>query len=91
MDGEAFDVNDLFASMFGGGHPGFGFSHHSHSHSHGGHKQQKKARGEDQIVEFNVTLEDAFTGKETTVELEKGIVCTSCKGYANKLTRICSC
>lgn len=79
-------MNDFLAHMFGGsggGGPGgpFGFSSHPGGMGTGDAKRRKRApKGENQIIDYKVSMEDAFSGKERTLELEKNVVCHTCKG-----------
>lgn len=75
-------MDDFFASMFGHGFPSAGMGgggFYGASSSNTG-KRKRKTRGDDQVLEFEVTLEECFTGKERHLELEKGVICPACKG-----------
>ena len=70
--GPDIDPADLFAELFGGGmHFGFDFA---------GQGMHKKSRGEDQVIQYDVTLEDLYNGKAVKMNMEKEIVCGLCKG-----------
>lgn len=80
-------AEDLFAHMFGGGAAfgGSSFNGGRSSGSGGSRKRQKRpARGEDEVVNYPVDIKEAYTGKETTIELDKQVVCTTCKGTGCK-------
>lgn len=70
------DADDLFAHMFGGGmrfDMGGG----------GGPGRPKKGgprKGEDSKIDYKVTLEDLYNGKVPHFNLERGIICHTCKG-----------
>lgn len=72
-------MDDMFASMFGfSGGPMHGMGGHPSSSSSS--RPKRKDRGEDQVVDYPVSLEDAYTGKEAELELEKAVVCPQCQG-----------
>lgn len=73
--GGMHDMDDFFAHIFGGAPPRGASGSGSKSKTAG-----KKSRGGDQIIPYDVTLEDAYTGKESQIELEKQVICTTCKG-----------
>ena len=83
MDNDEADINEFLANIFG---EGYNFGHQSYPGNRARYsneetgKPKKKARGEDQIVDYKVSLEDCYMGKETILELEKDIVCSSCNG-----------
>ena len=70
--GDFADIGDIFetifGSAFGGGGGGMG----------GGRPQQR--RGADLRYDMQVTLEDAFHGKSTEVEIEVSQACETCDG-----------
>ena len=59
------DFSDIFDTIFGGGF--------------GGQRQQTR-RGADLRYDLEVTLEDAFHGKETTITIDVSTQCESCDG-----------
>lgn len=74
---------DLFSHMFGGA--AFGGSSYPGGRSSGAgggsrKRQKRPSRGDDEIVNYPVQMQDAYTGKETTIELDKQVVCPTCKG-----------
>ena len=60
------DIGDIFETIFGGG---FG---------RGG--RQRQARGADLRYDMPVSLEDAFDGKQTQIEIEISQSCDTCNG-----------
>jgi len=69
---------DLFGGMFGGGSPfGGGF---------GGPRRNDRRRKKVQasVQPLKVTLEDLYNGKSSSIELERQILCTKCKGQGGK-------
>lgn len=64
------DPNDIFSELFGN----FGFSF-----DHSGFGASSR-RDQDSTIVHNVTLEDLYNGKGVKMNLEKEIVCGTCKG-----------
>ncbi|WP_379546801.1 molecular chaperone DnaJ [Qipengyuania sp. DSG2-2] len=60
------DIGDIFETIFGGG---FG---------RGG--RQRQSRGADLRYDMQVTLEEAFDGKQTQIEIEVSQSCDTCNG-----------
>jgi DnaJ homolog subfamily A member 2 len=67
--GPGMDTAELFAQFFGGFEfgPGAGAS-------------RRRRKGEDSVIKQEVTLEDLYNGKHLKMNLEKEVVCGSCKG-----------
>jgi DnaJ family protein A protein 2 len=68
--GPGMDAADLFAQFFGGGFefgPGTG-------------APRRRRKGEDSVIQQEVTLEDLYNGKHLKMNLEKEVVCGTCKG-----------
>jgi curved DNA-binding protein CbpA len=79
------DMEDVFASFFGGGPGGgggggggmhFGFDFGPGGGSGGG----RRRRGEDTTIPYSVTLEDLYNGKSVKMNMEKEVVCGVCNG-----------
>ncbi|KAF9064179.1 hypothetical protein BDP27DRAFT_1333955 [Rhodocollybia butyracea] len=70
-------MDDIFAQFFGGGGGGFSFGFDM-----GGGPSFKKRN--DSIIEHEVTLEDLYNGKSVKMNMEKQILCTTCKGSGAK-------
>ncbi|EPQ52738.1 DnaJ-domain-containing protein [Gloeophyllum trabeum ATCC 11539] len=69
------DPADIFAEFFGGGGPGM------FSFDFGGGPRSGRRRGsQDSIIEYDVTLEDLYNGKSVKMNMEREVVCESCKG-----------
>ena len=68
-------AEDIFAELFGGA-GGFGFNF-------GPDMRPRRARGEDSVIHYDVTLEDLYNGKSVKMNMEKEIVCGVCKGYVH--------
>ncbi|KAG8857590.1 hypothetical protein FRB96_005608 [Tulasnella sp. 330] len=68
--------DDLFAQMFGGMRFDMGGS----GGPPRGPGRNGKRKGEDSTIDYKVTLEDLYNGKSPHFNLEKGVICTTCKG-----------
>lgn len=62
------DLGDIFETIFGGA--GFG----------GGGGRQQARRGADLRYDLEITLEDAFLGKQTSIDVEVSAACEPCGG-----------
>lgn len=60
------DLGDIFETIFG--------------NAFGGGTRQRARRGADLRYDLEVTLEEAFHGKDTTVEVEVSVACEPCGG-----------
>lgn len=60
------DFSDIFETIFGGGFAGGG--------------QQQAQRGADLRYDLEISLEDAFHGRETTIRIDVAAPCESCDG-----------
>lgn len=72
-------MDDLFASMFGGGGGGgsFGFEFDMGG---GGPSRRKPTRGQDTVVPYEISLEEAYRGKRVVMGLDRDRVCSHCTG-----------
>ncbi|PKI85157.1 hypothetical protein MVES1_001451 [Malassezia vespertilionis] len=70
-NGGAPDMDDIFASMFGGP---FAF----------GGAPPRKRRAQDTVLPYTVSLEDLYNGKTAAFALERNIVCTHCHGTGGR-------
>ena len=68
------DPSDIFAQFFGANMFGFDFQT--------GPSRRGKS---DDVIPFDVTLEDLFNGKSVKLNMEKSIICSLCKGYGQHL------
>jgi DnaJ family protein A protein 2 len=77
MDGLNADglpgMNDLFAQFFSGNSTSFGFDFGP------GHGGRRRGKGDD-VLNYDVTLEDLYNGKSVKMNMEKEVVCALCKG-----------
>jgi len=85
----------MFASMFGGmgggtfdargggSYDGGWFGGGSFDSS-GPSRRRKPAKGEDTIVSFDITLEEAYRGKRVVMNLSRDRVCTVCNGSGGR-------
>ncbi|PWN47376.1 hypothetical protein IE53DRAFT_252993 [Violaceomyces palustris] len=71
------DMDDFLAQMFGGGMGGMGGG--------GFQKRRKRARGQDTVLPYKVTLKDLFNGKTAHFSLTKDVICSNCSGSGAKL------
>lgn len=68
------DAADILSELFTNG--GFSFSFGGP-----GMGSRRPGRGEDSIIPYEVSLEDLYNGKQVKMNMERQIVCGSCKGY----------
>lgn len=68
--GMGFDFNDIFESFFGRRN---GFTH-----------QQRTQRGRDIRYDIQISLEDAYKGMETEIEVPRTEICDTCRGSGAK-------
>lgn len=66
-------MNDIFAQFFAGGGNSFGFDFGP------GHGGRRRGKGDD-VLNYDVTLEDLYNGKSVKMNMEKEVVCVLCKG-----------
>ena len=69
-------MDDVLAQMFnvpGGMPPGFG-----------GARPRRPHRGEDEVQDYPVTLEELYKGKSARFTSNKNVVCSHCKGKGGK-------
>jgi hypothetical protein len=62
---------DIFNQFFSGGGFNFGFDFGP---------GRRPGRGEDSVIPYEVTLEDLYNGKTVKMDMEKEVVCSTCKG-----------
>lgn len=67
------DMQDIFSQFFGG----FG-SNFSEAFSQG-----KTRQGQDLSYEFEISLEEAFTGIKSKITIPRNVACSTCKGSCN--------
>jgi DnaJ family protein A protein 2 len=72
--GEGMGSADLFAEFFGGGDT-FGFTF-----GPGAGGSSRRTKGQDTIIPHDVSLEDIYNGKSVKMNLEKEVLCNTCKG-----------
>ena len=73
--GPEVNMDDIFASMFGGMNMGGGMPNG---------KPRRPKRGQDEEQEYEITLEELYKGKTTRFASEKKVVCGTCKGSGGK-------
>jgi DnaJ family protein A protein 2 len=67
------DMDDLFASMFGG--QSFFFDT-----AGPGPSRRKPTRGPDTVVPYEISLEEIYKGKRVVMGLERDRTCSHCSG-----------
>lgn len=75
-DGMGWGQDDLFEQMFSGMGFGMGGPGPRRRPGQGG----RKRKGESSSIEYTVTLEDLYNGKAAHFNIERGVVCATCKG-----------
>ncbi|TFK49892.1 DnaJ-domain-containing protein [Heliocybe sulcata] len=68
------DAADLFEQFFGGSGMHFGFDFGA------GSRGGRRRNSSDSIIEYDVTLEDLYNGKSVKMNMEREVVCETCKG-----------
>lgn len=62
------DPDDLFAHFFGA------------TFSFGAGGSSRRRKGQNEVVPYDVTLEDLYNGKTVKMNMEKDVTCSVCKG-----------
>ncbi|ORZ31091.1 hypothetical protein BCR44DRAFT_84479 [Catenaria anguillulae PL171] len=70
---DPFDIFQQFAGGAGGFHFNFG-------HGGGRHHHQPEKRGHDLVIPLQVTLADLYNGVDIEVDVNKQILCPTCRG-----------
>ncbi|EAY18053.1 DnaJ domain containing protein [Trichomonas vaginalis G3] len=70
-EGMGGNAEDIFSHLFGD-FGGFGFG--------GGRRQQRRQRTQDVLYDIKCTLEDLYNGKETTLKINRQVICPKCHG-----------
>ena len=73
------DFNDIFSQIFGGGAAGGGFAD-MFGGGGGRSRRQTKARGSDLRYELDISLEEAFAGKDIDITVPIAEDCERCDG-----------
>jgi DnaJ family protein A protein 2 len=83
--GGAPDMDDIFASMFGGG-GGFGmhFDDGPFGSFDSAGPSRKPQRAANTDVAYEINLEDVYKGKRVVMNLERDRVCGGCKGSGGR-------
>ncbi|EEH35584.2 chaperone protein dnaJ 3 [Paracoccidioides lutzii Pb01] len=73
------DLDDLLASMFGGGlNMGGGMP------EFGGQRSSRTRKGQNEVQKYAVSLEDLYRGRTVKFSSTKNVICTLCKGKGGK-------
>lgn len=75
---EGFGGEELLSHLFGGGGLFSGFG------GFGGGGGTRRRRGEDTVHSFKVSLEDLYNGKTSKLQLNRNVICGTCKGKGSK-------
>jgi DnaJ homolog subfamily A member 2 len=65
---EGMDFTDVFAEFFAGGMFNFGAGF------------GRRTKGQNTVIPYEVTLEDLYNGKNVKMNMEKEVLCSTCKG-----------
>lgn len=71
FDFSGFDFGDIFSDLFGSS---FGFG------GRGGHASNRPSKGNDALINMNISFDDAVYGSQKTINLEVQEDCSDCKG-----------
>ena len=74
------DFSDIFSQIFGGGGAAGGFADMFGGAGGGRQQRSRSVRGSDLRVELDITLEDAFAGKDVEVTVPVAETCERCDG-----------
>lgn len=77
---EGFGGEDLLSHLFGGGGLFTGFG----GFGGGGGGGMRRRRGEDTVHPLKVSLEDLYNGKTSKLQLNRNVICVTCKGKGSK-------
>lgn len=78
--GPGTGMDDLFAQFFNGGGGGFSFGFDMGGGGGRGGGPSRYAQKNDSVLQHEVTLEDLYNGKTVKMNMEKQVLCSSCKG-----------
>lgn len=91
--GSGFGTGFDFGDIFGGGSFGDDFFFNGMgSSSRGGpapNRKKRKTRGDDQKIDLSVSLEEAYTGREKTLEIDRQTICARCTGSVSGQIVMC--
>jgi len=77
--GPGRDPGEFFAQFFAAGNPMFSFDFGPDNDGTG----RRAGKGDDSVIPHDVTLEDLYNGKSVKINMEKDVVCTQCRGWAD--------
>lgn len=75
------DLDDILAQMFGAGG---GFEGMHGSFGGGGPGSRRRAKGKNEVQQYEVTLEELYKGKTTKFASTKNVICGTCSGTGGK-------
>ncbi|EME48179.1 hypothetical protein DOTSEDRAFT_69950 [Dothistroma septosporum NZE10] len=85
------DLDDILAQMFGqgmGGVPGMGGDPFGMGGGMGGGPRRRKAKGKNEMQQYEVTLEELYKGKTTKFASTKNVICSHCSGSGGKNEKV---
>lgn len=85
--GQGPDFSDIFGSMFGGG-GAQGFEGFGGAGGHGGQRQARPQKGEDQNIAVMVSLQEAISGVEKTINVQIGDSRSASHAYDTKPIKV---
>lgn len=78
------DIFSMFGDIFGGGRGGSIFEDFFDLGSRGGRSRRRVRRGASLKCELELSLKEAFTGVERTIDLKRNEICADCNGSGAK-------
>lgn len=80
-DFSGFDFSDIFSDLFGSSFGGFNF---------GGRSNSRTRKGNDTLVNMNLSFEEAINGCKKTINVNSSETCSSCEGKGGTGEKTCS-
>ncbi|KAK4504710.1 hypothetical protein PRZ48_002672 [Zasmidium cellare] len=88
FSGAGPDLDDILAQMFGQGMGGMGGDPFGMGGGMPGGGPRRKAKGRNEMQEYQVTLEELYKGKTTKFASTKNVICTNCSGSGGKNEKV---
>lgn len=83
------DLDDILAQMFGGGMGGMGGGFEGmHGGPAGPGARRRRAKGKNELQQYEVTLEELYKGKTTKFASTKNVICDHCGGSGGKNEKV---
>lgn len=80
-DFSGFDFSDIFSDLFGSSFGGFNF---------GGRSNSRTRKGNDTLVNMNLSFEEAINGCKKTINVNSSETCSLCEGKGGTGEKTCS-